>query len=566
MNQIFGEIFTSLAMIWRRRWVIVIVAWVCSVVGWLVVATIPDRFESNARVYIDTDSILAPLMSGIAAEIDVFQQVDIMQRTLFSRPNLEKVVMMTDLDLTVTTPQEREALLQNLAEHITLSQQGINLFVVSFEDSDRELTKNVVQSMLSIFVEGQLGANRTDMDQTRTFLEDQVADYQVKLESAERQIADFKQANMGLLPGSGDFFSRIEQVRAQYAATQQQYNEAEASLALMRSQLAAIPQFFELQAPGSAMDFADSGAGSGPPSNLMMRIFELENQIDSLLLRYTDKHPDVVAARKLLDQLLAEQTAEDEAVAAALAERLAEEVANPLPRASFATATQPNPVYEQLQVQFINQENIIATLKQRLAGEARAVEDWERKASTVPYVEAEFNRLLRDYGLQQQKYDELRERQESARLANEVETKTDKVQFRIVDPPQVPITPIGPNRPILLSGVFIASLGIGAAIALVLGMLKGSFPTTTRLRAVVPFPVLGSVSAVMSAADRRRHVFALTSFSAITVGLITTYAGLVVVESLSGDLALEAMAIADRLHMTFVFELLKGVIKSLNLT
>jgi polysaccharide chain length determinant protein (PEP-CTERM system associated) len=564
MQQVLTELMTYVGMVWRRRWIILGVTWVCSVIGWLIVATIPDVYESRARVYIDTDSILAPLMRGLAVEMDVFQQVDIMQRTLFSRPNIEKVMLMTDLDLTVNTPEERETLLQTISENLVLGQQGLNLFQVAYQDEDRELTKKVIQSVLSIFVESNLGASRTDMDQTRAFLDDQVADYQKKLEDAERQIADFKKENMELLPGSGDFFSQLESSRAQYAATEQQLKEATISRDLMKTQLAAIPQYVEV--PGAVMSDLSlpPGASLGPPSNLAVRIIELETRIDTLLMNYTEKHPDVVAARKLLDQLKAQMQAEDEAAAAQMAALAAEEAQNPV--AAAPTPTAPNPVYEQLQLQLINQENIIATLQGRLATAGAQLGEWETRASTVPYIEAEFRRLQRDYDLIREKYAELRQRQEAAMMAEEVETKTNKVQFRIVDPPQVPISPIGPNRPMLLSGVFAVSLGIGVAIGLLLGLMKGSFHSTHRMRMSIPLPVLGSVSAVLSGADRRRQAMAYASFAVIGSGLLFTYASLIIVESLSGNLAIEAMVIAERLHLTFVFDMLKDVIAKLNLT
>jgi hypothetical protein len=118
----------------------------------------------------------------------------------------------------------------------------------------------------------------------------------------------------------------------------------------------------------------------------------------------------------------------------------------------------------------------------------------------------------------------------------------------------------------LLSGVFILALGVGIAIALLLGLMKGSFSDINRLRMAIPLPVLGSVTAVLSGADRRRQAMAYASFSVIAAGLLFTYASLVVVESLSGSLAVEAMVIAERLHLTFVFETLKDLIARLNLT
>lgn len=560
MNQIYAEFLSYLRIVWRNRWVVLVSAWFLCVIGWIVVATIPDRFQSSARVYIDTDSMLKPLMQGITVDMDVFQRVDLVQRTLFSRPNLEKVVLMTDLDLTVETAEDKEALLVNIAEHASLRQQGVNLFQVGFENEDPELARKVVQSMLSIFVETSLFDNRTDMVDTQTFIRQQVEDYERQLVEAEARLADFKIKNVNVLPGSGDYYSNLEEARSRFATVQNQLEEAITVRDLLRSQLAAIPEFHESE---TAPAFAGGGplASVGPPSNLELRINQLESEIDELLRRYTEQHPDVITARRLLDNLRAEKDAED----VAMAERLAEYAQNQ----TAATATRTsvaNPVYQQLQVQLVNQESTIATLQKRLTIEQQAVRVWEERANTVPYVEAQLKELNRDYELIRSKYNEMRERQETARIAEEIETKTNKVQFRIVEPPEVPIAPIGPDRPLFLSGVFVASIGAGTMLSLLVGMLKGSFPDTMKLRSAFPMPILGSVSAVLSVADRRRHVFTMAAFTVVAMGLASTFGSLMMVETLGGALAQQAMQVADALNVTFVFDLLKSIVQRLNIT
>lgn len=560
MNQIYAEFLSYLRMTWRNRWIVLVTAWLGCVIGWAVVANVPDRYRSSARVYIDTDSMLRPLMQGIAVQMDVFQRVDIVKRTLFSRPNLEKVMLMTDLDLTIETPEQKEAVLQDIAEKISLRQEGLNLFGVAYEDDDPELARNVVQSVLSIFVETNLGASRTDMDETQGFLKGQVDDYSRQLEEAEQRLADFKLANMGLLPGEGDYYSNLEGARVRLRATREALAEAITVRDLLRSQLAAIPEFHEAPV---ASEFGGFGAGPtlGPPSNIDVRIIGLESNIDQLLLRYTEEHPDVVSARRLLESLRAQKAAEDEALAAMLAEQ-----ATTFATTEPQTVPIPNPVYQQLQMQIVNQESTIVTLERRIITEEQSVAVQEQRANTVPLIEAQLKDLTRDYGLIRDKYSELRERQEAARLAEELETKTNKVQFRIVDPPQVPLEPIGPNRPFMLGSVFGGALGGGAALALLLGLLRGSFADTNRLRSAFPMPILGSVSAVMSIADRRRHVFALAVYGLVALGLFSTFGGLMLIETLGGELVQHTMALAEALHITFVFDLLKAVVQRLNLT
>ncbi len=77
--------------------------------GWVGVYLVPNQFESSARLYVDADAILTPLLRGLAADSAPTTQLEILQRTLLSRPNLEKLISKTDLDLTINSPPTASA-------------------------------------------------------------------------------------------------------------------------------------------------------------------------------------------------------------------------------------------------------------------------------------------------------------------------------------------------------------------------------------------------------------------------------------------------------------------------
>jgi hypothetical protein len=152
-------------------------------------------------------------------------------------------------------------------------------------------------------------------------------------------------------------------------------------------------------------------------------------------------------------------------------------------------------------------------------------------ASLIPDVEAELSRLNRDYALIKTNYDQLRQRQESARMARDLETKAQKVQYRIVDPPKVPLKPSAPNRPLFLAGVLFAGLGAGAAFAFLLSQLHQTYSTVGRLRSAFTLPVLGSITIITSAADRWRRARELVGFSLVAASLFAAFFGLLAIET-----------------------------------
>src|SRR3978361_1192680 len=124
---------------WRRRWLGAIVAWLVCGVGWVVVYTIPSQFESGSRLFVNADAVLTPLLRGLAADSAPTTQLEILQRTLLSRPNMEKLVSKTNLDLTLNSPADRERLLTRLSAEIHVNPQTKNLFTINYRDKSPKL-------------------------------------------------------------------------------------------------------------------------------------------------------------------------------------------------------------------------------------------------------------------------------------------------------------------------------------------------------------------------------------------------------------------------------------------
>lgn len=518
MYDVYVQLLSYLLSIWRRRWYVIGIAWAVCTGGWFIVANMPDRYEASARIYVDAETMLGPLMRGMTVETNLPQQIDIMQRTLFSRPNIEKVILMTDLDLHIESPAAKEELITKMRRNLKVAQQGRNLFQITYEDSDSDLAKRVVQAMLSIFVEGNLGASRTDMDTTRRFLQEQIAAYERQLMEQEQRVSEFKRRNMDYLPGSGSYHTQMQKVREDLAQTQSALRQAISLRETLINQMSTMPKTVEL--PDIASGY---GGPLGPQSDIHLRIFELEKVVDGLLTRYTDKHPDVVTARNRLADLKKQLEEEGKAQASGPGRGGSDRYTAPTPRS-------PNPVYEQLSLRVVQQETLIAQLQDRELEQKQAVEKWMGMAQTVPQVETELARLQRDYEIVKVNYDQLRQRQESARLARDLETKANKVQFRIVDPPQVPLTPSAPNRPLLLSAVLAIGVISGAAVAFVLSQINATYFNLASLRRGMAWPVLGAVSAISSVSERRRRLRDALSFGIVGLGLFAAYGGLLTVE------------------------------------
>jgi len=501
--------------VWRHKWLGVATAWLVCTAGWIGVALVPTKYESSARVYLNADPLLTPLLRGLAADTDPTRQLDFMQRTLLSRPNLEQLVRLTDLDLGVTNAEQKEALFKRLAADISVAPVTLNLLTLSYRDQDPNTAKNVVQSLLTIFAEKTAGSSRADMDNAQRFLDSEITSYRDQLRAAEKRRAELAQQYPDIVsnksPDAGatgdESVSRLDQARTAVGRLKLELADGITKRDALQKELAAVPPMISVD---RAPQVVVTGGRLSPVDE---RLQELRRNLDSMLLKYTDDHPDVKAAKKQMAQIESEGAKSSSGTGK--------------PGAGGTTKGEiANTVYEQIKVRVVDAEAAVAAVQRRLDEARLDQERIEKVAASAPGVLVQAQDLDRDYSILKRNYQELVARREATQIANAADTKTEKIQFRIVDPPQVPILPAAPNRPMLVSMVLLFGIGGGIAVPLALTQIDRSFATIGQLRNL-GLPILGSVSRLSLGVARRRAAIQLAGVCASAVLLIAVYGTLI---------------------------------------
>lgn len=511
---------------WRRRWIGVILAWAICGIGWVAVYLVPSQFESSARLYVDADAILTPLLRGLAADSAPTGQLEVLQRTLLSRPNLEKVISKTDLDLSVTGPSDRERLLQELATGIQVKPQTKNLFTITYRNRSAKVAHDVVQTLLTLFVESATGSNRNDMENARRFLEHQISSYEQQLRAAEKRRADFRTKYSDILPPTlstdAPNTSTTETARNNLRSIDGKLQDVIIARDTLRQELANTPPMLVVEA---APKGPVNAAGLPMPQG-NSKLQEAEDQLKMLLLKYTDRHPDVIAQYKLIEALKASPEGAAPPTRGLGIGKAATALAGAAGNAPSGQRSVPNPVYEQLKVRMVEAETTVASFQRQRAAAVDLVDRLEKVQREQPGLLAEYQNMDRDYGVLRKNYEELLGRLQSANLAQAADTQADKVRLQIVDPPAVPRLPAAPNRLVLVSGVLFAGLGGGVLVPILLGQLDRSFCTVEDLRSL-GLPVLGGISILGQPPLLQRLAIAVR-FGAAVVALVVIYGGLMV--------------------------------------
>jgi polysaccharide biosynthesis transport protein len=511
MNSIYEEIRIALHTIWLKRWLALAVAWGIALIGWLAISAIPNKYESKASVYVQIQGLL-PDKLGITSD-ERRKGVETIQRTLLAADNLEKVVRATDLGRDVTSPRQMAERVETLRANIKVVAQQDNLFEIAAVSGsggrsnagNAKLAHDIVQKLLDLFLEGNLSGGRVETSQTLKFLEAQILSREQLLRDAEGKRVAFEQKYLGLLPGpGGSLGSRAETARLELGQVDTNLIAAQSALGAMSGQMASTAP--NITTPGSTI------AGSAGPAAI--RAAQLEGQVaDAQARGWTDSHPDMVGLRGQLSSARAAARAEGGGGS----------------RAIPGTST-PNPVYTSLRSLQAEKQATVAALSARRAQLQAELAQFAAKQADEPAIVAEQQRLNRDYEVLKAQYDKLIADREDVRLRGSVQTDTNPMRFRVIEPPLQPRSPVAPNRPMLLTLVLLAAIGAGAGIAFGLSQIKSTYATAGRLERASGLPVIGSVGEYLAPAQRLQAKLKLRYFFGSAAALVGAWGLLLIVE------------------------------------
>ena len=462
--------------VWRFRWTAMLVAWIVCLVGWLVVLAMPDTYSAWARVYVDTRTRLSQVTQGIGVESNIASEAEGVREALLGGPQLEKVARLSMPDYASASSGQQAAIISGLRTRLQVEATGernrpADLYMITYTDPDRQTARRVVDQLLKLFLANALGGSQEGSERAQQFLTQQIAEYDKKLQAAESRLADFKRHNAGLVPGAtgGDYFTRLH-------GDTDDLDKDRLALTVAEQKRDELQRQLSSEQPGMV-----SGAAGGGGADTSSAIRETQARLDELLLRFTDKHPDVIAARRTLEDLKKRQQTEIAAV------RRGDQAA------IAASGLAANPVYQGIKLQLSRADVEVAAARRQVADREGKIAELRKMINTAPEVEAEFARLNRDYDVTRGQYQALVERLNRAKLSDKAEA-TGVVRFQVVDPPTGSDQPVSPDRIRLILVVLLGGLAAGVGVAYLMHQIRPVFASARQLAELTQLPVLGVVS------------------------------------------------------------------------
>jgi len=500
MQDQFAEIIAYAKGIARYKWVVIISAWIVCVAGWMFIYNMPDKYESKAKVHVDTRTMLRPLLRGIAVQADVRGLIAILKKLMFTQQNMLKVAELAGVKGDYDTDKGRYAIVSKLKENLKISGGRGEIFSISYDSENPVMAQKVVQAVLTVFSEQAAQSTLNDVDSAQRFIEDQIREYEKRLRNAEKARENFKRANLGLLPGENEGqVNKMQTLKAKIDQEKMKLSELNSKRKVLQYQL---NEALESDEEWGLTDFSDK------TSEEDSRIAALEKQKEELLFNYTEKHPRVMAIEARIKELRSRK-AEKEAI-------IDDEP-------SYVAMSSPYVQTIKMAINQIDAER--ASIQARIRNYEQQLKEVDEQFNARLAIETEMQNLNRDYETIKANYQKLIERREQAALSEKADNQAAALKFKIADPANLPLKPTAPNRPLLYSVVLIGGLVVGVGIALILTLIKPVFISTRTLRNVTGLPVLGSVSIFLTDKEMRRRRLNNFAFYTLALLLLTGYSG-----------------------------------------
>jgi len=474
-----------LGIVRRRRWWILGAGCLIPLAVVAVAMKLPDRYVSQATLlvvqqqvsqrYVETDS--APSIPAA---------VQAMELEVLSRGGLLRIIHDLGLytDLKDSSPEQLVGRMRKDIDVQPLEsspgRNDFNGFTISFSAATPPLAQEVASRLTSLFIEQNLKTQGDRAASTAKFLSDQLDGAKQRLTEQEQRLEAFKASNLGELPEDQaanlsaltDVRERLETVAGSLAQAQQQ----QASL----------------QSP------------------LEERLSRLQSEKEELLNRYTPRYPGVI---KKDGEIKKVQSALDRLSGAP----------------SAKTTHDTDSVDDAALAGILRQADTIAAAIESLTEQQKKLrtesEQYQKRLNLAPVREQQLAEILRDYDLFKQDYANLQKERLQAQLTNSLEENQEGQQFRLVDPPTLPVTPSSPKRLKICLGGMAGGIVLGLALAFLMDVRKGSFYSVKALSRSFSLPVVLGVPLVLTRHERRLRVcrlaFEWVAGCAMTVAMLT---------------------------------------------
>ncbi|MEM7280728.1 MAG: Wzz/FepE/Etk N-terminal domain-containing protein [Pseudomonadota bacterium] len=486
-----------LAVLRRRRWLILSVLLSITAIGIVVAFNLPVLYKSTAKFLVERPDIKTNLIDGVVTNtFDVDQQIEITTGNVMTQENIRAMIDELKLFPERKSVEPMEDLVRTVRENFLLETLQSDEddprrrwsdtigFEVSYFHERPVVARRVADHISRLYLEENYRSRTQEATESAEFFQQQVNKLSTQIDAMEGELADFKERNEGSLPELRDLnFQVLERAERELESVQKNIRGQTERRNLLSAELAQTPRNSTLyDSAGDAIlgadtqleilerRYAEMSARYGPdhPDLKKLRreiaalsgdtsvinrkeiessLFTKRSELADLTKRYSSDHPDVRRVEREVQNLESQLAA--------------------LPRSSVRRpATAPdNPVYISLLTQRNAANSEIVALRARETELQIKLDEYERRLERTPEVEREYKSLTRDYEVAQREYNDMRNKLARAETGKVLEEEQKGQRYTLQKEAGFPLQPAKPNKPaiIVLAFLFALTCAIGGA-------------------------------------------------------------------------------------------------------
>jgi len=518
----------------RRKWVILF-SFLLILFGTTVYCVLtPDIYRSTAKLLIIPPTVSKGMVRS-TADVNTRDRLAIIQQDVLSRTRLLGVINEIGPGKLSGTGMSAEATVNFMRERITVDinrndDRSINTFDLSFENESPVVAREVASRLASFFIQENIKSREEITQETAKFLSAQLADTRQQLEAQEERIKNYKLRHGGELPQQEQAnLSQLQRLQDQIKNNNDSIARLQDRKVFLESQISNMESNLQAAESQDPWDTAGSGGAAGP-GKLFAELASARRKLEDLSQRYTPLHPAVVQARWEVEQLEAKIAALRRAARNSPDNSAAGTNASDLDSGSGRTGWERGEI-RRLRQQVAGIDLDIVALKREKSAALKNIDEVQRRVERLPQREQELVSLTRDYDNLKKSYDELLEKKLQANISENLEEKQKGERFQILEPANLPGTPVKPNRLKILWLALAGSLAIGVGGALGLEILDPTLRGSDDFKSFFDLPVLASLPVIQDDRYRRRKALRRAAVLGGLVSILGAYVAFLVIHA-----------------------------------
>lgn len=455
----------------------------------------PYKYQSEVVIFVDDRNIIQPLMEGRAVATKVSEKISAARELLGSRSVLEEIAKDTEIygdSAADIGPEALEGRINGLRYSMSVSPRGDNYFSIGYSSSSQLKTFRIAQRLGQAFIEENARRKREESRSAYDFIDKQVKSYEQQIAEVESRMKQFLSENVD--GTEADANSRLSNLQSRLELAQLEKEELiTRSQALERELTSVDPQVRQ----GRTVDA------------YQQRINSMEEQLDSLRLRYHDTYPDIVILREQLQELERQR------------ERALEEQAEP--EGMSGNESVANPVYQEIRSKLASTNTNVEAVETRIRSLRRLIDEQKKRMERIQENKAQFSDLTRDMEVNKEIYNDLLQRREKARVSMHLDIEGQGLNYKINETAQYPTSPTGPKFEMFaMAGLLLGAVAPFGAVAGLL-QIDPRIRSREQLEDILDIPVLEHLPEVRTPYEKRRDRRVTVSVTVMAILIAAGY-------------------------------------------